>query len=302
MSSPPPTAAQFSGPPDFVYLYFHYHPNETAAIVGLVVFALIDLFIILRIRSEKAPNFTIKLIPLATVETLGFVLRLVCILTGVSLAKFLIMQICMLLAPNILALMNYNTVTEIIALSNIKSNKPYLNPKKLSVFFIICTITSSIFQAVGGGIQTVASLRDTGVKLTIVGLSLQLGIFAIFSVLLAYVTRKKSLQYHVEEVENPKRGALIRIYIALTLLTLRIIYRLAQFGTGNFGPISTHEWCLYVFDSLIVAVCFLIYATLNNCFPKRGEEERILREQDEEVRDLNTLNSSVTATHKEETM
>lgn len=302
MSSSPATA-QLSGSPDLTLLYFHYQPNLAAACVGLAVFALIDLFIIFRYTTQKAPAFMFKLIPLASVMTLGFILRLVCITTGVTTAKFFISSLCMLLSPNILALMNYNTVTEVIRLSDIQSTKPYLNPSKLTIFFIVCTISSSIFQAIGGGIQLVASFQNDGVKLSITGLSIQLSVFAVFGVLLTYVTRKRSLKYYVEGVKNPKRGALIRIYICLTLMMFRIVYRIASFSTGSFGPIGVREWCLYCFDSLFTAICFLVYSTINSCFPKRGEEEeevqKVVNEKEDE-KDLNTLNSFQTSTNAKE--
>ncbi|KAI7890127.1 RTA1 like protein-domain-containing protein [Mucor mucedo] len=258
---------------DLVYLYFHYYPNAPVAYVALAIFAIIDIYLILRIITQKAPSFMFKLIILATVETLGFVIRILCIKTDVTFAKFLIMNIFMLLAPNILAIVNYNTIAHILTLANIETDKIYLKSKPITIFFIACTITSSMFQAVGGSIQALAQYRVIGPKLAITGLSLQLSIFVLFTVLATYVYRKNSIQYYVKGVDNPKKKVITRIYIVLALMAIRVIYRLAQFATGGTGIIATHEWALYVFDPLIVATCFLIFSTFNTCFPKRDEED-----------------------------
>lgn len=258
---------------DLIYIYFHYYPNLPVACVTLSVFTFIVLYLTVRIFTQKAPAFMYKLIILATIETMGFVLRIVCIKTDITLAKFLIMNIFMLLAPNILAIVNYNTISHILTLSNIESEKIYLKPTQITIFFIACTITSSMFQAVGGSIQALAQYRVIGPKLAMTGLSLQLSIFALFTILATYVLRKSSLRYYVEGVENPKKKAITRVYIVLVLMAIRVIFRLAQFATGATGVIATHEWALYVFDPLIVATCFLIFSTLNTCFPKKDEED-----------------------------
>ncbi|GAA5797544.1 hypothetical protein HPULCUR_002932 [Helicostylum pulchrum] len=285
------------GPVDMVYMYFRYHPNKPAAYVALAVFALIDIYLILRIRLQKAPAFMYKMIPLLTMETLGFVMRIVCFSTPINSGKFLVSNLFTVLPPNIVSLINYNTITHMIRLSNLETDKFYLNHKKLKILSIVCTVVPSMLQGIGGALQTVADLRPIGLNMAIAGLSAQLAVFTSFFLFLIFVTREKSIQYQVEGVRNPKKKALIRVYIALSLLTIRLIYRLVQSSTGPTGPATTNEWPLYVFDALVVAFAFLVLSTLNSCFPKKDEE--IFIEIDEE-KCRSSRESNVSDTLKEE--
>ncbi|GAA5807444.1 hypothetical protein MFLAVUS_000805 [Mucor flavus] len=285
------------GPIDMVFMYFRYHPNKPVAYVALAVFVLIDIYLILRIRLQKAPAFMYKMIIFLTMEILGFVMRIACFSTPINLGKFLVSNLFTILAPNIVGLVNYNAITHMIRLSNLETDKFYLNHKKLKILSIFCTVIPSMLQGIGGALQTIADLRSKGLKMAIAGLSVQLIVFASFFMFLIFVTREKSIQYEVEGVENPKKKALIRVYTTLSLLTIRLIYRLVQFSTGPTGPVATKEWTFYVFDTLIVAFVFLTLSTLNSCFPRQGKE--IFIERDEE-KCRSSRESSVSNTLKEE--
>ncbi|GAA5812479.1 hypothetical protein MFLAVUS_005935 [Mucor flavus] len=259
-------------PIDMIHMYFKYHPNKPTAYVALAVFALIDIHLVYRLRSQKAPSFMYKLIALATIELLGFVLRIVCFSTAINLGKFLVMTLFMVVGPNIVAIVNYNSVAYMIRLSNFKKDKAHLKPRALKIISIAYTFIPSVIQGIGGGIQTVIKIHQTGVNIAIAGLSIQLCFFLLFYVCLVYVGRNSLIQYTVEGVENPKKKALIRIWATVTLLFIRVVYRLVQFSMGPTKYATTHEWTLYVFDVIIVAIVFLIFSTYNSCFPKQGEE------------------------------
>ncbi|KAI8083802.1 RTA-like protein [Thamnidium elegans] len=187
-------------------------------------------------------------------DLLGFVLRIVCFSTAINLGKFLVMTLFMLVGPNIVTFVNYNSVAYMIRLSNLKTDKAYLKPNALKIISIAYTFTPSLFQGVGGGIQIVIKIRQTGVNIALTGLSIQLCLFLLFYVCLVYIGHNSSIRYTVEGVENPKKKALIRIWATVTLLLIRVIYRLVQFSTGSARYAATHEWELYVFDVTIVAI------------------------------------------------
>lgn len=264
-----------------LYMYFRYYPNKPAAFIGLFVFALIDIYLILRIKFKKAPAFMFKLIPLATMETVGFLLRVLCIYTGTNLGKFLVTNLFTLVAPNVMILVGYNITVHVIRLARLETSIWYLQPKTLKIVSIVCTIAPSMIQGMGGIFQLFAHLRFAGQKMAITGLSIQLVVYSVFFVCLVYVTRNKRIDFELEHVKNPKRKALGRVYIALLLLLIRCIYRLVQFATGALGYLGTHEWTFYVFDALVAATVFLIFSTVNTCFPKRGDEWFMQKDEEE---------------------
>jgi len=48
----------------------------------------------------------------------------------------------------------------------------------------------------------------------------------------------------------------------ITLLLVRSIYRLIDYGVGQNGYVSHHEGFLYAFDTLLILIALLVYAVL----------------------------------------
>lgn len=270
-------------PNDMMVLgYFRYHPNHTVAYVALPVFVLITIYLAVRIIRQRAPSFMFKMIFFSTAECVGLALRIVCFKTNISLAKFLPMNILLLIPPNIVTLVFYNIVSNVLVLSNTKSNKLYLKPRFITIFFIICTVVASLMQAAGGICMLFNNLRDTGRKLSITGLSIQLCVFLTFGTTLVLIMRTKSIKYHVENVDRPEKKAINGVFMLLLLMIMRNVYRLVNIGITS---VSTHEWPFFVFDVLIGAIVFLGLSTFNKYFPRRGDDRIDTLKEDIEAKE-----------------
>ncbi|KAG2208468.1 hypothetical protein INT47_010164 [Mucor saturninus] len=236
--------------------YFHYIPNRPACYVGIAVFSI--LFILLNIRVlTSGYRWYVYLLPLtAAAEVVGFALRYICSKNPTT-DVFTAMSILLLISANIMALVNYKAVGDVIQLSGVETRYYVIGPNFARNFYKT-NLVASILQAVGGGLQASSGSRSTGFTLTIVGITIQLVFFAIFLVSVHYVNTCPDYRLHYNG-QNHKRSVMRVMYITMALLFVRSLYRLANYVIvyNNFGEV--HEWTFYVFDALLIAVCFLIH-------------------------------------------
>ncbi|GAA5803360.1 hypothetical protein HPULCUR_008839 [Helicostylum pulchrum] len=258
---------------DKTMLFFHYRPNKPLAYVGLVVYALFTLFLAARVYRSKSPKFLYILAFTALMETIGYAVRIACA-DFTDMGRYIGMTLFLLLAPNALALVNYKAVGEIIRLSNVQTDKFYLRTKFVTWFFFSSDIFSFVLQGAGGGMQSTISLNDVGIAITLVGLSLQLFFFASFTCITIYIHRSPQYNYYVEGRPDAKKNLIWCLYVTIFLLYLRSIYRVAEYATGYGGPIAILEWAFYVFDTLLIAISFLVYSVffIGNYLPKTDAE------------------------------
>lgn len=49
------------------------------------------------------------------------------------------------------------------------------------------------------------------------------------------------------------------LYGVSCLIIIRSIYRLVEYGTGMDGYMMTHEWSLFIFDTLLMAIAAALF-------------------------------------------
>jgi hypothetical protein len=249
--------SQVSATPKAI-LYFHYMPNLPLAIVGMIVFAAIAIVLIWMTRKSDAPKFLYILPITALCELIGYLLRALCH-SDTTLIKYIIQQMFLLLSPNALALVNYKTCGEIIRACNVNARYFFLKPKFVTWFFFWSDIFAFLLQGSGGGLQSSENSRQLGTSITLVGLYVQLFFFASFAGITIYIHKSREYHYDIEGVTNAKHTLIRTLYITITLLFIRAIYRVVEYQTGYAGPVASAEWAFYVFDGLVIALCFLGY-------------------------------------------
>jgi hypothetical protein len=112
------------------------------------------------------------------------------------------------------------------------------------------------------------STHELGKYLTIAALSIQLGVIAIFYFLSTIFHRRcVKASIHAKTVTTP----LITLYVSMSLILMRSIYRLVEFS-GNttvdlsnyeslqsLSPVLRHEWFFYVFEATLMLVNSLLW-------------------------------------------
>ncbi|KAI8075780.1 RTA1 like protein-domain-containing protein [Gilbertella persicaria] len=258
------------------YDLFHYIPNLPLAVVGTVVFGLFFLYLTARVYMTKSPRFLYILPGTAICECIGYAVRVQCH-SKTTIPTYAVMTLFLLLPPNALALVNYKCAGEIIRLSNVEAKFFFLKPKFVTWFFFSSDVFAFLMQSTGGGMQSTGdpSLSSTGSAITLIGLAVQLLFFACFAFIAFYLHHSHKYNYHIDGQVSPKKHLSYCLYITIVLLYIRSIYRIAEYATGYGGSIARLEWAFYVFDSLIILLCFISYSVLyiGNYLPKRGSEE-----------------------------
>jgi uncharacterized membrane protein YhaH (DUF805 family) len=95
----------------------------------------------------------------------------------------------------------------------------------------------------------------------IVGLTIQLISFSLFWVT-AIVFAKRLRRTPTPECLKPSipwQRLLHMLYAVSALILVRSIFRIVEYVMGNDGYPLMHEWTLYVFDSLPMAVVMVIF-------------------------------------------
>lgn len=253
--------------------YFHYVPNHPACFVGIAVFSILFILLNIRVFTTKCRWYVLLLPLTAAAEVAGFVLRYL-FSKNPETSVFTAMTILLLISANIMALVNYKSVGDVIRLSGVESRYFFIGPRFTS-FFYKSNIIASILQAVGGGMQSSADSRATGSTLTIVGVSAQLVFFALFLISVHYVNTCSDYQFY-NNGQNHKRSVMRVMYITMGLIFCRSVYRLASYIMILVYPAGIHEWTFYVFDALLIAICFLIHYIwfIGNYLPHVKEDEQ----------------------------
>lgn len=256
-----------------LYAMFHYMPSRPLACVGIAVFVILFLYLVHSIRRRPGtPKFMIRVPTLAIFELVAFALRLQ-VINNPETGTFTAMSIFLLIPSNILSLANYSCLVHIIKLANIQSEKFYYKPDIISKIFTASTLVAAILQATGGGLVFNASSRTAALILLFLGLAFQLIILICYGFILNHVHSNPKFDYHVLGQYNPKRKAILVLYITTSALIVRNVYRVAQYGFIAAGQQLSNEWAFYVFDPLMTAICFVVFGLIPNFFP--NEQSRV---------------------------
>lgn len=111
----------------------------------------------------------------------------------------------------------------------------------------------------GGSIMAAPELWQTGEKVIIAGLFVQLFIFSCFLVI--------AINYHYRlarsptaESNNPNirwKWYLFTLYLTGGLILVRSVFRVVEFIEGNHGPLMREEVYVFIFDGFLMVIVLL---------------------------------------------
>ncbi|PYH86088.1 hypothetical protein BO82DRAFT_350397 [Aspergillus uvarum CBS 121591] len=181
-----------------------------------------------------------------------------------------------------------------------------VSAKRFGQIFVWLDIISFIVQLVGAGFTTStdASTATTmmGVHIYMGGIGLQEFFILVFTGFFIHLQRKMAEMERTGRLDAEKlaRGSMrwrwlfYAIYACLFLITVRIVFRLAQYsrGTDPNNPVLTHEWYEYVWDATPMFFALVVLNVIHpgrvlqgpdSEFPhvSRREKKRVKREKKE---------------------
>ncbi|KAF2148835.1 hypothetical protein K461DRAFT_212001, partial [Myriangium duriaei CBS 260.36] len=196
--------------------------------------------------------FCIPVIAGGFFEIIGFLARMLSYKNVASVGLFVIQTVLILLAPILFVASIYVFLARIIGASGfIKYCVIRIN--WLSKIFIAGDIICFLVQGVGATKfvhpKTQADF-EMGRYIVLTGLGLQLLLFAVFIATATIFHRRLINNNDFGNVPQAlKLGqALLSVYIASLLITVRNAYRFVEYASGNKRYLFLHEWPLYVLD------------------------------------------------------
>ncbi|KAG2488286.1 hypothetical protein HYH03_013136 [Edaphochlamys debaryana] len=237
-------------------------PVSAPAYVALVLFVLGGLVcLVLTIRSRAWFMTTVTVT--AWLEALGYVFRLVFI-EHPNMNVYIMMQCLLIITPVILPLVDYVVVGRLMMLGDPQHLS--FRPVWVARLFFASDILTLSIQGAGGAMISSTDLQtqDMGTSLMLIGLSLQLGFFTLFTCLALWM--QHSAKFALKERANPKPQIFWCLYSTIALMYIRNIFRVVEFVMGYDGALATHEEYLYGFDFVPIFLCVVIFCVYHYGF------------------------------------
>ncbi|KAF5723988.1 Rtm1p [Fusarium mundagurra] len=240
---------------------YRYTPSLPAAIVATVIFAILSCLHLWRLYRARAWYF----IPFTiggAFETIGYAARIISHGDKESVPAYSCQAILILVAPALFAASIYMILGRIIV--SLRAQHLSLIPVRwLTKAFVCGDIVSFSLQAAGGGIQASGTIEayDTGEKIILGGLFVQIVVFGFFVITTGLFHRKCLGNPTLAARDNafPWKLDLKVLYTVSVIILVRSIFRVVEYLQGNGGYLISHEVFLYIFDAVLMAIVMAIF-------------------------------------------
>ncbi|KAH8703307.1 RTA1 like protein-domain-containing protein [Talaromyces proteolyticus] len=265
-------------PPEACDSLLLYVPSFAAAVLFVVLFGLTTIAHIAQGVAYKKP-FT-------WVITMGAIWEIGAMVMAALLAKHqnsdtydTVHQVLFLLAPLWINAFLYMTLGRMVWFFDETKRLGGLSAQRFGSLFVWLDVISFLVQAAGALLSSSKDASDStvqlGLHLYMAGIGIQEFFIVCFTGLLVILHRRLIRQEQrgvmLERLNNGTlrwRWLFYGMYFALAMITIRIIFRLAEYarGTDVNNPVLTHEAYVYVFDATPM---FLALVALNILHPGR---------------------------------
>ncbi|KAF4466729.1 RTM1 [Fusarium albosuccineum] len=170
-----------------------------------------------------------------------------------TLGLYVMQNLLILLAPALMAASIYMILGRIILLTN-GEHLALIKQRWLTKIFVTGDVISLLTQGCGGGLMASGDNHETGERVIIGGLFVQLAFFGVFVVVAGL--------FHRQMRSNPTNQALTpavrwqtyltTLYVTGVLIWVRSLFRVIEFIQGNDGQLMRSEVYVFVFDGLLM--------------------------------------------------
>ncbi|PYH77257.1 RTA1 domain protein, partial [Aspergillus uvarum CBS 121591] len=269
------------------YYLWTYLPSIPAAAIFAVLFGLVTCYLFFKLFQTRA-WYNISFSIGGIFEIVGYIVRILNYSNTASIGLYAIQSVLILLGPVLFAATVYMTLGRIIrslpprltaAAPETKAKSASLIPPKyLTKLFVASDILSFIVQGSGVGLMVRSTGQTTAKAITVVGLLIQVIMFSFFIVVALVFHRRFKAQQQQQQQQirlgqygRPLDRLMYMLYAVSALILVRSIFRVIEYAMGMHGYILTHEWTLYVFDSVLMWSVMVIWAV---GFPGNLVEEK----------------------------
>ncbi|KAJ5690436.1 hypothetical protein N7462_004828 [Penicillium macrosclerotiorum] len=244
------------------YYVWHYVPSIAAAVIFILLFLIVTIYHFWKIFRTKV-RFTIPFAIGGLFEFIGYAARAGASSNTGKLMPYIIQSVFVLLAPTLFAAAVYMVLARIIRAVDGEQYSP-IRIDLITKIFVTCDIVTFFVQGGGAGMMAQSSLTHIGQDIVLAGLVLQIITFVLFVVTAVAFARRmgKSPTHTAAQGSVPWKKHLHSLYIISSMILIRSIFRVIEYGLGNDGYLLAHEWPNYIFDAvpmLIAMCCFAVW-------------------------------------------
>ncbi|KAF8181358.1 RTA1 like protein-domain-containing protein [Mycena galopus ATCC 62051] len=233
-----------------------YCPSFPAAVLFSALFGLTTLVhLVQAIHYRK--KFCWVIIMAGIWETTGLVLRIFSILNTTSTTFGIPSQLLILLSPLWINAFLYVLMSRIVYFFVPEKHVAGISARRLSLCFVLLDITAFLMQAGGGSMisSTTPKTAELGIHIYMGGIGLQqFFVLGFTSLVIRFHYKMKRLDGSTEW-----KRPLYVMYASLTLITIRIIYRLIEFSSGLYSPLTMHEVPFYCLEALPMFAALVLW-------------------------------------------
>ncbi len=173
-----------------------------------------------------------------------------------------IQALFILIAPALFAATIYMILGRIIEIVDGERHS-VIRLKWLTKIFVTGDCVSFFVQAIGGGIQSGGTLQllHIGEKIIVTGLLIQIlsfGIFLVSAILFHYRINVVPTSLS-SSAEIPWRQHMHNLYLTSGIILVRSVFRVVEYLMGNSGWLLSHEYTLYIFDTILMLSVVVIF-------------------------------------------
>ena len=249
-----------------VSTFYDYDPTFGILVAAVVIFSLETA--ILLFQSLKSRAYFLLWLVLFTASEAGGYIGFAIFVKDVTLNAYLSELIILILAPNLVTLVNYTVISRIIPWAGFDArSRIYRYAHWVPIVFVSSDLLCLTIQGIGGS-QLSASHHNNvvdntkfnlGKNLTLAGISAQLGFQTIFAALAVYV-------YIKMPDKAMKKGLTLAwwcMLLTMVLVYIRNIYRIVEFAGGRNAAIDETAVPYFVLDTLMMTIVGAVFIVLN---------------------------------------
>ncbi|KAJ7124337.1 RTA1 like protein-domain-containing protein [Mycena epipterygia] len=279
---------------------FLYCPSFPAAVLFSTLFGLITIaHTVQAFHYQK--KFCWVVIMAGIWETAGLVLRVFSVLHTTSSTFGTPSQLLILLAPLWINAFLYVLMSRLVYFFVPEKRVAGINARRLSLCFVLLDITAFLTQAGGGSL-----IDSDDPKIALLGIHIYMGGIGLqqFFVLI-FIGLVIRFHYKMKQLDGSTewKRPLYLMYASLTLITIRIVFRLIEFSSGVFSPITMHEAPFYCLEALPMFVALSLWSVFHpgqvlvgpdSEFPKKVKKSKKAAqpEKSQDAYDVHLLSTS----------
>jgi hypothetical protein len=173
----------------------------------------------------------------------------------------IVQKILLLVAPSVFAATIYMILGRTIIALQAAHLSP-LRPSLLTKIFVTGDLVCFFVQLSGGAIMSGANPTSvrTGRYVILTGLGLQIFLFGLF-IFVASIFHIRIRKQRTEASNRPDiqwEVMIMVLYVVSAVIMVRNLFRVVETAGGRDGYLLSHEWPLYVFDSVLMVSVMVI--------------------------------------------